>query len=95
MKRVLSMILALAMLCAVFALTACGGTATPTTPGTNKPNFTGGGTDPVTSETELPAPGEITGEDPRPGFADVDFAGHTFTFASPLDNSDGWGDYEV
>ncbi|MBQ8448184.1 MAG: hypothetical protein IJX27_04565 [Clostridia bacterium] len=31
----------------------------------------------------------------RAGYEDVDFAGYTFTFASPLDNADGWGDYEV
>ena len=33
--------------------------------------------------------------DVRPGYENVDFAGHTFTFASPINTTDGWADYEV
>ena len=31
----------------------------------------------------------------REGFEDVDFSGYTFTFASPINDTDGWHDYEV
>jgi len=94
MKRVLSMILALTLLCSVFALTACGDKATtgPTQ------GFTGGtgGTDPTTEEPGNPDINDPNaGLDKRRGFEDVDFAGHTFKFESPISVTDGWHDYEV
>ncbi len=36
-----------------------------------------------------------TGAQVRPGFEDVDFGGKTFTFAAPINHTDGWADYEV
>ena len=93
MKRVLSLVLALMMLCAAFALTACGQQTTT-------PPFgdigTGGGTEGSTIPPEAPNPDdEEAANKPRPGFEDVDFAGHTFLFVSPLGTTDGWADYEV
>lgn len=53
MKRALSIILALAMLCCVLALSACGNNDTPTT--TKGPEPTGSGTEaPTTAPTEEP-----------------------------------------
>ena len=95
MKRVLSMILALVMLCAVFALSACNGATTPTGT-TADPLGPGSGTEGTTAQTTDPdinAPG--AGLDKRAGFEDVDFAGHTFKFQSPINTTDGWHDYEV
>ena len=93
MKRVLSMILALMMLCAAFALTACGEASTTPALGTLD---TGSGTQ---GTTEAAGPIDPNDEDaaknPRPGFENVDFAGHTFLFVSPLGTTDGWADYEV
>lgn len=94
MKRVLSMILALTLLCSVFALTACGGDGTAST--TLPPLNSGSGTDGTTAASTIPDINDPNAAiNARPGFEDVDFSGHTFTFASPLDNSKGWGDYEV
>ena len=33
--------------------------------------------------------------EPRPGFENVNFGGYTFTFASPINATDTWNDYEV
>jgi hypothetical protein len=95
MKRVLSMILALTMLCAAFALTACGNTSTTTqkTLGTIAQGTGTTGTTGTIKDADINAEG--AGLDIRPGFENVDFAGHTFTFASPINTTDGWADYEV
>ena len=59
------------------------GTTSSTTP-TAKPSTGSSGTTPVNP-----------GASARPGFEDVSFDGHTFTFATPLNTTDGWADYEV
>ena len=97
MKRVLSMILALTMLFAAFALTSCANTdETTTTKATLATLNTGTGTQGTTaSTTAADINNADAAKDARPGFENVDFAGHTFTFATPLSTTDGWADYEV
>ncbi len=89
MKRVLSMVLALTLLCGVFALTACnGGTpAVTTAPGLG--DFQGSGTQGTTAASTTPGMGSQWAlANPRPGFENVTFGGHTFTFATPLNNDE-------
>jgi hypothetical protein len=96
MKRVLSMVLALTLLCGVFALTACNGGTPAVTTAPNIGDFQGSGTQGTTAASTTPSMGSQWAlANPRPGFENVTFGGHTFTFASPLNNDDGWGDYEV
>ena len=87
MKRVLSMILAAAMLCCILALAACKNNATPTT--TNPPD--------TTSETKdsTTEPEKTIGEYKRPGFEKVDFDGKVFTIAVPVGKGDGWDNYDI
>jgi hypothetical protein len=97
MKRVLSMILALTLLLGVFALTACNGDKNTTAQQTPPPVLnTGSGTKGTTAQATLPSlEDESAVLAIRPGFEDVDFGGYTFTFASPIGDTDGWHDYEV
>lgn len=87
MKRVLSIILAAAMLCCILALAACKNKDTPTT--TNPPN--------TTSETKdsTTEPEKTIGEYKRPGFEEVDFDGKVFTIAVPVGKGDGWDNYDI
>lgn len=94
MKRVLSMILALVMLCGAFVLTSCGETST-TPQGTLAPIGPGSGTEAPTEAGSVDINNAEAAKKARPGFEHVDFAGHKFTFASPLNTTDGWHDYEV
>ena len=97
MKRVLSIVLALMLLCGVFALAACGdGNSTVTTEPTSDDIGTGNATDPTTVQTEMPAPGENDeyGLKPLAGYENVNFGGKIFTFEAVLDNPD-WNCYEI
>ena len=99
MKRVLSILLALALLCGVFALAACGdGNSTVTTEPTSDDIGTGNATDPTTVQTEMPEPGDPSignfGENPLAGYENVNFGGKIFTFEAVLDDKD-WNCYEI
>ena len=95
MKRVLSLVLALTLLMGVVALASCGDTGTnQTTP----PKVTADqGTDAVTTPADPTnkLPGEVDPNAAMPGKEHVNFGGHTFTFASCINATDGWADYEV
>ena len=96
MKRVLSMVLALTMLFAAFALTSCANTESTTPKATLGTLNTGSGTKGTTASTGIAdINNKEAAENIRPGFEDVSFDGHTFTFATPLNTTDGWADYEV
>lgn len=96
MKRVLSMVLALTMLFAAFALTSCANTEVTTTKAPLGTLNTGSGTKGTTASTGIAdINNKEAAENIRPGFEDVSFDGHTFTFATPLNTTDGWADYEV
>ncbi len=97
MKRVLSILLALALLCGVFVFASCGdkgGTTTtePTTEGLGP----GEGTEGTTTQTDMPEPGEVEdyGLKPLAGYENVNFGGKIFTFQAVLDNAD-WNCYEI
>ncbi len=93
MKRVLSILLALTLLMGVVALASCGGGGTSNT---TEPSFgEGSGTDEITTEGVLSPDDPNAGREKRKGFEDVDFSGKTFTFAAPINHTDGWEDYEV
>ena len=96
MKRVLSIILTLAMLCCVLALTACGDGNTPST--TKAPVPTGTGTEePTTASTKIPSldDWEEVAFKKRPGFENVDFGDKVFTIAVPVGRGDGWENYDI
>lgn len=96
MKRALSIILALAMLCCVLALSACGNNDTPTT--TKGPEPTGSGTEaPTTVPTEEPNldDWEQVAYKKRPGFENVDFGDKVFTISVPVARGDGWDNYDI
>jgi hypothetical protein len=70
-------------------------TARPVTTGVNT-TATTATTRPTTGTTSTTSPGNNPLVNlARPGFEDVDFYGYTFTFASPINDTDGWHDYEV
>ena len=95
MKRVLSMILALTMLFAAFALTSCANTEVTTTKAPLA-SIQGSGTQGTTASTGIADINDPNAEGAiRPGYENVSFDGHTFTFATPLNTTDGWADYEV
>lgn len=97
MKRVLSIVLALMLLCGVFALASCGdGGNTTTTAPTDDNLGPGEGTEATTVQTEMPKPGEDEeyGLKPLAGYENVNFGGKIFTFEAVLDNAD-WNCYEI
>lgn len=99
MKRILSIFLALALLCGVFALASCGNSNTPTTdPSITTDNGIGTGkeTEGTTVETTMPPPtvGSDYGKNKLAGYEDVNFEGKTFTFEAVLDGAD-WNCYEI
>ena len=96
MKRVLSIVLALMLLCGVFALASCGDSGSTQTSSTTDNLGPGEGTEPTTVQTEMPAPGEDDeyGLKPLAGYENVNFGGKIFTFEAVLDNAD-WNCYEI
>lgn len=97
MKRVLSIILTLAMLCCVLALTACGDENKPSNT-TKAPGPTGSGTEaPTTASTGVPPleNWEEVAFNKRPGFDNVDFGDKVFTIAVPVGRGDGWENYDI
>lgn len=96
MKRVLSIVLALMLLCGVFALASCGDSGSTQTSSTTDGLGPGEGTEPTTVQTEMPAPGEDDeyGLKPLAGYENVNFGGKIFTFEAVLDNAD-WNCYEI
>ena len=70
------------------------GTTQATTPTTAATQTTA-----TTQTTKLPEVPELDNESAvesiRTGYEDVDFGGHTFTFAAPINTTDGWSSYEV
>ena len=96
MKRVLSIVLALMLLCGVFALASCGDGGSTQTSSTTDNLGPGDGTEPTTVQTEMPAPGENDeyGLKPLAGYENVNFGGKIFTFEAVLDDPD-WNCYEI
>ena len=100
MKRVLSILLALALLCGVFALASCGdaGTTTTTAP-TSDDLGPGDGTEGTTTKATLPGVDDVdiaaeVGTKKLDGYENVDFGGKIFTFEAILDGAD-WNCYEI
>jgi hypothetical protein len=96
MKRVLSLVLALTLLLGVLAFASCGGSGDNATTTNPMDGMTTGKTEGTTTAKDpgLENPGENP-NDPMPGYENVNFGGHTFTFASCINATDGWADYEV
>lgn len=96
MKRVLSLVLALTLLLGVLAFASCGGSGDNATTTNPMDGMTTGKTEGTTTPKDpgLENPGENP-NDPMPGYENVNFGGHTFTFASCINATDGWADYEV
>ncbi len=93
MKRVLSIILAVALLCCVAALAACGNGSDTTTP---KTVATGSGTEAVTTPAGAPDINDTeVGRKVRPGFEDVNFGGKVFTIATPYGRGDAWENKDI
>lgn len=101
MKKLLALILALTMAACVFASCAPAATSTDpdTSPGHSTIEITFGTTTPTVQTTKLPDVPELDNmsavESIRSGYENVDFGGHTFTFAAPINETDGWSAYEV
>ncbi|MBE6655128.1 MAG: hypothetical protein E7608_06705 [Ruminococcaceae bacterium] len=97
MKKIISLLLALALLCGAVALASCGDEGSDvTTEGTQETLDTGSQTEGTTNSTELPDPFEDSdiGEKKLVGFEHVDFGGKIFTFEAILNRAD-WNCYEV
>lgn len=97
MKKIISLLLAFALLCGAAALASCGGgNSDVTTDGTKDAIGTGTQTEGTTNSVELPDPFAESniGEEKLPGFEHVDFGGKIFTFEAILNRAD-WNCYEV
>ncbi len=97
MKKIISLLLALALLCGVAALASCGDGSKTTTAGTEETLDTGTQTEGTTAKFEFsdPLAGDTSiGHQKLPGFEHIDFGGKIFTFEAILNRAD-WNCYEV
>ena len=93
MKKIISLLLAVTMLMGVLVFASCGnnGNTDVTTP-----LITGDGSTEGTTASQTGAPTVPTDPNaPMAGYENVDFGGHTFTFAGYINATNGWPDYEV
>lgn len=79
--------------------TTASTTENPSTPTTQTTATTTTQTTATTATTKLPEVPELDNasavDSIRTGYENVNFGGHTFTFAAPINTTDGWSCYEV
>ena len=100
MKKALSILLALALLCGVFALASCGDNgATVTAAPTDDAIGSGDGTEGTTSkpiflDIDDPDAAAVVGTQKLVGYENIDFGGKIFTFEA-WNNQASWNCYEI